>query len=68
MSDELLQQEELKRERHWDARERWRLILEAIAWAETQATVRRNTPQRCLAEQARKLAARGTALPPGTPR
>jgi hypothetical protein len=54
MSD-LLRQEELKRDRHWDARERWRLILEAISWAEVQAPVRRNTPQRCLAEQARKL-------------
>lgn len=55
--DKLLQQEELKRDRHWDAREKWRLILEAIAWAEAQPTVRRNTPERCLAEQARKLRA-----------
>ncbi len=54
MSD-FVQQEELKRDRHLDAREKWRLILEAIAWAEGQVTVQRNTPQRCLAEQARKL-------------
>ena len=53
MSD-LVQQEQLKRDRHWDARERWRLILEAIAWAEAQSTARRNTPRQCLAEQARK--------------
>ncbi|MEI8123428.1 MAG: hypothetical protein WCI20_15475 [bacterium] len=52
----LLQQEELKRDRHLDAGQRWRLIQEAISWAETQETVRRNTPQRCLAEQTRKLA------------
>jgi len=53
----IVQQEELKRDRHVDAREKWRLILEAIAWAEGQVTVRRNTPQRCLDEQARKLSA-----------
>ncbi|MEI6564229.1 MAG: hypothetical protein WCO42_08000 [bacterium] len=50
----LLQQEELKRDRHLDPQERWRLILAAISWAEAQAKVQRNTPQRCLAEQARK--------------
>ncbi len=53
--NDILQQEEHKRDRHLDAREKWRLIMEAISWAEGQATVRRNTPQRCLAEQARKL-------------
>jgi hypothetical protein len=57
----LLQQEELKRDRHWDTRERWRLILEAISWAETQATVQRNTPRQCLIEQARKSPARPAA-------
>jgi hypothetical protein len=51
----ILRQEELKRDRHFDAREKWRLILEAISWAEGQTTERRNTPRRCLAEQARKL-------------
>jgi hypothetical protein len=51
-----LQNEEQKRERSWSAQERWRLIQEAIAWAETQATVRRNTPQSRLAEQSRKIA------------
>jgi len=50
-----VKQEELKRDRHLDAREKWRLILEAIDWAERQVTVQRNTPQRCLAEQARKM-------------
>ncbi len=52
--NDLFQQEEAKRDRHLDARERWRLILDAISWAESQSTVQRNTPQRCLAEQARK--------------
>ena len=56
--DNLLQQEERKREHHWDAQERWRQILEAISWAEGQSTVRRNTPQYCLAEQLKKLTAR----------
>jgi hypothetical protein len=55
----IVQQEELKRDRHMDAREKWRLILEAISWAENQTTVRRNTPQRCLVDQARKLNALG---------
>jgi len=53
----LLQQETLKRDRQWDVRERWRLITQAINWAEAQPTVRRNTPRQCLAEQDRKLAA-----------
>jgi hypothetical protein len=57
---ELLQREETKRNRHLTAQERWRHILEAITWAESQATVRRNTPQRCLTEQAAKLRRRFT--------
>jgi hypothetical protein len=47
--------EEAKRDRHWDAAERWRAIQDTITWAENQATVRRNTPKRCLDEQSRKL-------------
>ncbi len=53
----LVQLEEIKRNRHLDPREKWRLIQEAITWAEAQSTVRRNMPQRCLAEQAGKLSA-----------
>ena len=55
MMSNIVKQEELKRDRHLGAQEKWRLILEAIAWAECQVTVRRNTPQRYLAEQSRKM-------------
>jgi hypothetical protein len=53
MSD-IKRQEESKRDRHWSAGKRWRVLQETIAWAETQAPVRRNTRARCLQEQARK--------------
>lgn len=55
---EWLEREEAKRERRWDAAERWRAIQRTIAWAERQATVRRNTAAACLREQRRKLARR----------
>lgn len=55
MSD-YLQAEEAKRDRNWDAAERWKVLQRTIAWAERQATVRRNTPAACLREQQRKLA------------
>lgn len=67
----LIQREELKRERSWTSQERWRLIQKAIAWAETQSTVRRNTPHDRLEEQARKLAfmTKSSAVPvPSRPR
>lgn len=51
---EVKQREEIKRDWHWNARERWQLLQEAITWAESQATVRRNTAESCLKEQARK--------------
>jgi hypothetical protein len=54
-SDDLERREELKREAHWDPAERWRVIQEMIVWAESQATVRRNTPARCLELQRAKL-------------
>ena len=54
--NDLLQSEERKRWRQWDAAERWRVILQTITWAERQATVQRNTPAACLREQRRKLA------------
>gem|GEM_PF-1550226 len=50
--------EEVKREAQWEASQRWRVIQETIAWAEAQATVRRNTRQRCLELQQAKLASR----------
>jgi hypothetical protein len=52
--DRLKQQEELKRDHHLDPRTRWRLIQEMITWGEVQATVRRNTRERCLLEQDKK--------------
>jgi hypothetical protein len=48
--------EEAKRERNWDPNQRWKVVEETLAWCEAQATVRRNTPEACLAEQNRKLA------------
>ena len=43
---DIKREEELKRDRHWDAGERWRLIQEAITWAEVQGAtggaIRRN--------------------------
>jgi hypothetical protein len=53
---ELIAAEEAKRDRNWDPKLRWQVIQETIAWAEAQQTVRRNTPEACLAEQQRKLA------------
>lgn len=53
---ELIAAEEPKRERNWDPKLRWRVIQDTITWAEAQRTVRRNTPEACLAEQERKLA------------
>ena len=53
---DLHQLENLKRDQHLDPRERWQWIRQAIAWADAQAPVSRNTPQRCLEEQARKRA------------
>jgi hypothetical protein len=45
--DDLIRSEEQKRDAAWDPAERWRVIQETITWAEAQATVRRNTPERC---------------------
>lgn len=52
---EFKREEEARRERNWDARERWRILQETIAWAESQATARRNERLARLREQARKL-------------
>ena len=52
--DDLKRAEEQKREAHWDPAERWRVLQATIDWAESQATVRRNTRQRCLELQEAK--------------
>jgi len=56
MTDEHLKAaEERKREAAWSAAERWRVLQETIVWAESQATVRRNTPDECIRLQNAKL-------------
>jgi len=62
--DALKQWEERKRERHWDPLQRWLVLQDTITWAESQATVRRNTPARCLELQRAKLAP-PSGIPPG---
>ena len=57
--DDLKRSEEQKREAHLDAAERWRLLQATITWAESQATVRRNTRERYLELQAAKLKGKG---------
>lgn len=57
--DDLKHLEEQKREACWSAAERWRALQNTIAWAEAQATVRRNTRERCLELQREKLAGSG---------
>ncbi len=58
---DLKRREEEKRDANWDSAQRWRVLQETITWAESQATVRRNTPERCLELQRAKLAALGEA-------
>lgn len=55
MTNDLKRAEEAKRDRNWAARQRWKALQDMIAWAEAQATVRRNTREACLREQVRKL-------------
>ncbi len=57
--DALKRREEEKRELQWDPVERWLVLQETITWAESQASVRRNTPARCLELQRAKLARLG---------
>lgn len=54
-SDDLKRFEERKREASWNAAQRWQVLQETITWAESQATVQRNTRQRCLELQRAKL-------------
>ena len=53
--DDLKRREEQKREANWDAAERWRVLQETIAWADSQALVPRNSSARCLELQKAKL-------------
>lgn len=57
--DDLKRREEEKREACWDPAGRWRVLQETITWAEAQATVRRNTPARCLELPRARLAELG---------
>jgi hypothetical protein len=59
MSDslqELMEREQAKRDRNWDPAVRRQAYLNTLAWAESQATVLRNTKEACLAHQQRLLA------------
>ena len=56
MIEDLKREEEERRERCWDPIQRWRVLQEMIAWADSQLPVQRNTREACLREQARKLA------------
>ncbi len=55
---ELKQFEEAKRDRMWNPQQRWIAIQRMLAWVEQQRTAGRNTRERCLLEQAKKLARR----------
>lgn len=54
--DDLHTAENRKREANWSAAERWRVLQQTITWAESQPTVHRNTPEKCLELQRAKLA------------
>ncbi len=60
----LKEKEEAKRDSHWDPLTKWNLLQETIAWAEAQSTVKRNTRENRLAEQARKRSSGRTSLSP----
>ncbi|MCO6457587.1 MAG: hypothetical protein J5I93_19980 [Pirellulaceae bacterium] len=55
MDNESKAAEESRRDRHWDPAVRWRVLQETVQWAESQATVRRNTKAARLEEQQQKL-------------
>ena len=59
MDSEEKSREEAKRERRWDARERWEALLSAIRFADAQQPVSRNSKQRCLEKQAKLRASIG---------
>jgi hypothetical protein len=58
MTVDLKQQEEIKRNRQWEPNARRRVLQATLNWVEAQGTVRRNTPQERIKDQARKLAKR----------
>jgi hypothetical protein len=60
----LKRREEEKRERCWDPLQRWLALQETITWAESQATVQRNTPKKCLERERAILAAMAQIRPP----
>lgn len=53
---ELLKLEEAKRDRCWDAADRWRVLQGTIAWVDSQQPVPRNSRAGCLAAQTCLLA------------
>jgi hypothetical protein len=53
---DLKRREEQKRDAALGPAGRWRLLIEAITWAERQPQVQRNTPAKCLQLQRAKLA------------
>jgi hypothetical protein len=53
---EFINQEEAKRLRNWNPQNRWLAMQEMITWAESQATVRRNTKEARLEHQRQLLA------------
>jgi hypothetical protein len=65
--NDLKRSEEAKRERMWDPALRWRVLQQIIAWAESQATIQRNTPQKCLELQKAKLSSTGACPAPTVP-
>jgi hypothetical protein len=64
---ELKRCEEEKRDAHWDAAQRWRVIQEAIVWADAQAIVPRNSKTRCLELQRAKMGPAATESASGRP-
>jgi N-acetylmuramoyl-L-alanine amidase CwlA len=46
-----IKEEEARRNRNWDAQQRWEAILKTIEWAEAQQPVTRNSKKACLEKQ-----------------
>jgi hypothetical protein len=55
MTPEAKAREEAKRERCWDAVQRWKAFQETIAFVDSQQPVPRNSRASCLARQAKFL-------------
>ena len=54
---DLIRSEEAKRDRNWDPERRWRELQAAIAWADAQASIPRNSRVYQLQSQREKLRA-----------